>query len=124
MDVREKLVERLREVAGLTPPICEYQEQKEIELFGKKVTVYCKPFEQFQELLREAADYIDNGVMVQDWISVEDRLPDVEGKYLVCIANGRVHIDYFIDDYCNGHPAFGRYAVTHWMPFPEPPKGE
>lgn len=82
--LKEKLVGQLREASDLTPPICAYQEPEEIELFGKKTTVYCKPFEQFQELLREAADYIARGVTVPGatdkdvggkWISVKDRLP-------------------------------------------------
>lgn len=59
-----------------------------------------------------------------EWISVEERLPETEGKYLVCTANGMVYIEWFIDDYCDGHPSWGHYAVTHWMPLPEPPKGE
>ena len=63
-NIREKLVGQLRELADRTPPICQYQIPEEIEIFGKKVTVYCKPFEQFQELLREAADYISNNVTV------------------------------------------------------------
>ena len=66
MDVGEKLVEQLREVASKTPPICRYDNPDEIEHFGKIITVYCKPFEQFQELMRDAADYIANGVTVQE----------------------------------------------------------
>ena len=65
MDVGEKLVEQLREVASKTPPICRYDNPDEIEHFGKIITVYCKPFEQFQELMRDAADYIANSVTVQ-----------------------------------------------------------
>ena len=45
MGIREKLVEQLRELSDVDPPICQYQVPEEIELFGK-------------------ADYIANGVTV------------------------------------------------------------
>ena len=53
------------------------------------------------------ADYlVDKGVTVQGWISVEDRLPDRDGWYITQTN------------------ATGRSNGTHWMPLPEPPKGE
>ena len=70
-----------------------------------------------------------NGVTVQEWISVKDRLP---GKNVNCIVHYR-------HAYCDtdGYFAIGccrydgeqfqiglAYKVTHWMPLPEPPKGE
>lgn len=54
--MKEKLIEELRRLADLTPPICQYDQPEDHEIFGKKITVYCKPFEQFQEVLRSAAD--------------------------------------------------------------------
>ena len=37
-----------------------------------------------RKTLGDIADYlIDNGVTVQEWISVEDRLPDKGGCYLI-----------------------------------------
>ena len=69
------------------------------------------------------------GYRKQEWISVEERLPEENGQYLTCV--------------CVSHPAFenlttidvvsygkshGFYLynetenVTHWMPLPEPPK--
>ena len=91
MDVREKLVELL-----------------EVDLSGSD------GYEP--ELI---ADYlIANGVTVQEWISVTERLPDV-GKF-VLIYN---EINGVCLDYHDG-VTFGYYDVTHWMPLPEPPKGE
>lgn len=79
-------------------------------------------------------------VSVPQWISVKDRLPDVAGMYIVTACDewcshgegiwyGTVVVvaeysggcwnwndngtDYDIDD-----------LVTHWMPLPEPPKGD
>ena len=59
-----------------------------------------------------------------EWISVDERLPETEGKYLVCTTNGNIGVGSFIDYYGKGtRLCFDCWAVTHWMPLPEPPKG-
>ena len=82
------------------------------------------------KLKEEIADHlIANGVTVQEWISVKDRLPE---KNVNCIVHYRhAYCDndgYFAIGFCyhDGEkfqfdPA---YKVTHWMPLPKPPKGE
>ena len=73
---------------------------------------------------------ITNGVTVQEWISVEDELPEV-GGYVVCIAK-RNPFSRFMPMVAriekNGwvNPITEQYIsdVTHWMPMPHPPKGE
>ena len=75
-----------------------------------------------------AEKLISNGVTVQEWISVEDRLPE---EKVDCIV-------HYKHAYCNndGYWAIGfcfydgekfqfdqAYKVTHWMPTPQPPKG-
>ena len=69
------------------------------------------------------ADYLlDSGVTVQEWISVEDRLPE-QGEKAICIdADG----DMMIGKYTEWGWMFPCYfeELTHWMPIPEPPKGE
>jgi hypothetical protein len=95
----------------------------------------------------DVADHlIANGVTVQEWISVKDRLPeDVYGKdreqivVLVCTKSGKVSQCARMADYeCiadetltkvewikNGKFYWSKNkAVTHWMPLPQPPKGE
>ena len=73
-----------------------------------------------------AEKLISNGVTVQEWISVDDRLPE-SGKESVLIALrwGEVDIGWcedgrwrseFVNEYEEGE-------VTHWMPLPNPPKG-
>jgi len=67
------------------------------------------------------------------WISVDERLPDRDGRYLVAMKNGE---DYHISTrrfkrtnppiWWKGH-TFGYWArqtcgVRYWMPLPEPPK--
>lgn len=58
-----------------------------------------------------------------EWIGVEERLPDFEGKYLACTINGNVTIAYCYSPFWESNPQFD-YWVTHWMPLPAPPKGE
>lgn len=79
-----------------------------------------------QDLRRENAKL---RARVQEWISVEDRLPEEDGYYLCCIKSSlfpdRVYIDILECDkssFEEGH--IYTDTVTHWMPLPEPPKGE
>jgi hypothetical protein len=71
------------------------------------------------------------GYRKQEWISVEERLPDGKSPFLV--TNGKqIVISYRNLMYRAGGtgelriPAnYGNgMTVTHWMPLPEPPKGE
>ena len=94
MDVREKLVELLISTIGLTPMDAE---------------IY-------------ANDFIAHGVTVQEWISVDDRLPDKPMKCLVYTKRGNCG-GYEITYYNKGF--YLQYSnVTHWMPLPTAPKGE
>ena len=73
---------------------------------------------------------MSNGVTVQEWIPVKDRLPEA-GGYVVCIAK-RNPFSRFMPMVAriekNGwvNPITEQYIseVTHWMPLPQPPKGE
>ncbi len=69
------------------------------------------------------ADYlIAHGVTIQQWISVEERLPDNPMKCFVYTKRGK-YSGYEITYYNQGF--YVQYCeVTHWMPLPEPPKGE
>lgn len=134
MDVREKLVEQLREVASKTPPICRYDNPEEIEHFGKTITVYCKPFEQFQGLMRDAADYIAHGVTVQEWYSASNP-PKEDGTYLVQTNTGTITTARFYAfksfpatkylPACHRSPSWqSNRNVVKWTFLPQPPKGE
>ena len=76
-----------------------------------------------------AGTLLENGVTVQEWISVKDMMPEV-GGYVVCIAK-RNPFSRFMPMVAriekNGwvNPITEQYIseVTHWMPIPQPPKG-
>lgn len=108
MDVREKLVELLKTNACPSPfmcdPTCKYYG------FGD-----CFP-DRFADYL------IAHGVTVQEWLSIDDRLPEDSATVLVCHKNGLVTTNAWL----GAHWWFEneRNPITHWMPLPEPPKGE
>ena len=134
MDVREKLVELLHK--GVRCP---------------GVIDNCNdcPYYSFEKACDEFGATVDllivNGVTVQEWISVDDRLPEDSGYYLVVYRdkyNESISIDFDMYVKCNvGEWWESEFAcditkqflwatrlqeqeVTHWMPLPEPPKGE
>ena len=112
MDVREKLVKIVCDVMETDGCIC-----------------HCNHPPCF-EVERVVNALIANGVTVQEWIPVDDRLPEV-GGYVVCIAK-RNPFSRFMPMVArigkNGwvNPITEQYIseVTHWMPMPQPPKGE
>ena len=108
-DVREKLVEVLTEFYG------------------------CDPMYYDIDALAIADHLVNNGVTVQEWISVKDRLPEYSNDGFadaVLVTDGFLqHMAYFV----GGEWRFAEsgeikepmwYRITHWMPLPQPPKGE
>ena len=102
MDVREKLVELL-----------------------EKASHECGDFYDLWDMQQAADDIADfliaHGVTVQEWISVKDRLPERKCDCLTA-RKGDVYVEswngvLFSERNHHGQP-------THWMPLPQPPKGE
>ena len=122
MDVREKLVELLKSVLP--------NFRNNMAYWGEK------PIYAFADCL------LAHGVTVQEWISVKDRLPDETGRYLAVkkriapddFGGDRtdiVIIRFFVDDGFRMPVHIPDWInkkineeVTHWMPLPQPPKGE
>ena len=109
MDVREKLVELLKSVLP--------NFRNNMAYWGEK------PIYEFADCL------LANGVTVQEWISVDDRLPEPWKQVLI----------YSRNDFCESalnigvpgkwrvtwnHEMLEADSVTHWIPLPQPPKGE
>ena len=72
---------------------------------------------------------LDNGVTVQEWISVDDRLPEDNSDVLAYLRDGdkgRIYPANYAKgvwfDCIFDIPVTN--ATTHWMPLPELPKGE
>lgn len=125
MDVREKLVEIILQEDDL----CERGECK--DCFANGSCYY----------YRVADRLIANGITVQEWVSVNDRLPerppdrvDEQGRSwftpnIDCIVYDGKSV--FAANYCFQNKCFW-YAdtlhplknITHWMEIPRPPKGE
>ena len=124
MDVREKLIEIL----------------KQAPFEGKVLDEWW-----WEEKIKMIADYlISNGVTVQEWISVKDRLPEEDGSYLVVINYFGNHQSINVRSFAKAGETVNEYdlageknvwyrydseygyistdSVTHWMPLPNPPK--
>ena len=117
MDVREKLIEIVKKAAYSSLP--SNTEDFHLNMF--------------------VTNLLAHGVTVQEWISVDDRLPDNK-EYDWVLAqvvedNGFMHIptvmeyrqsknDWFEETYGWLSEHNGAFTVTHWMPLPRPPKGE
>jgi hypothetical protein len=89
-----------------------------------------------------AKSLYEQGYRKQEWISVEERLPDKEGEYLVFTQNKNINVMPFFTKrdasaaiYGQGFCVWERGRrtndddwwkpvkyVTHWMPLPQKPK--
>ena len=63
---------------------------------------------------------------MNEWISVKERLPEVEADILAYIGEGSFVVCWMTHDGYWQCPAYlmDKDDVTHWMPLPEPPKEE
>lgn len=100
----------------------------------KILNVPIYPHENVDPLEAVADFLLDNGVTfakdtnVPSWISVNDFVPEPHKKVLCSGPKGGIFIAE--TRRCAGRVLWddrtriGRRNVTHWMPLPEPPKGE
>ena len=123
MSDKEKLVELLDDIQARGEDFTDY------EIYGMRV-----PDTVSNE---DVASYlIAHGVTVQEWISVDERLPENDVMvigYTPC--DGFMFVGYYHEE-----PKYDwkvwrivtamrstkvmKKKVTHWMPLPQPPKGE
>ena len=107
--------------------------KEQIEEMAKIIHGYCKG--NCANCFPEACgDYLgaealyNAGYRKQEWISVEDRLPDNglervlvflrDDDFTKPIGENKIDTDRYLD---GKWVRWGRF-VTHWMPLPEPPK--
>ena len=121
MNDREKLVELISEARDKDFAICNDH-------------AICKgcPYKNIRACHSACiADHlIANGVTVQEWISVKDRLPEINIGVLVYTPRFKNTFEVFYKG--DGKWEIASYRggeilndeVTHWMPLPQPPKGE
>ena len=120
MTDREKLIELLVNSPGLCT------------IFGKE-----EEFAENADWLIANGVTLDNQVSSSKWISVKDRLPEHPGYDWVLVQAKMNPEDYYgvphIAELRNGTwydeddlplEEFRSVIVTHWMPLPQPPKGE
>jgi len=109
-----------------------------MDIRAKLIELYCE-VEQLRYLRKGVAECVDiliaNGVTVQRWIPVTERLPDKElleyqKKYdqdnmevLVMIKGAKEATTLYYDnegDFIDEND--DAWLVTHWQPMPKPPK--
>ena len=121
--MREKLIELLETVPPLDAVIMGLRNGK-----------------QLISTSRVADHLIAHGVTIQKWIPVTERLPKkITNKVITLSKNGYVGFGHY-ENYKGRQNWYNlesdmpftdwnyddddSYEVTHWMPLPEPPKGE
>ena len=102
-------------------------------------------YEEMEKYSAVVAGYlIANGVTIQKWIPVSERLPEEPGPFLIVVKSkypfdrdysyetdfamyrwdGKGRLDGCWDALADWGDGEEYIHVTHWMPLPEPPKGE
>ena len=107
--------------------------EKLLGLIAKAKYICANDYSDHTEDEYIADTLLDNGVTVQEWISVKDKLPEDSNDGFadaVLVTDGFVqHMAYFV----GGEWRFAEsgeikepmwYRITHWMPLPQLPKGE
>lgn len=95
---------------------------------------------EYMDWDRKVEYLIANGVTVQKWIPVTERLPDNDYRkhwkerhyYLVRLQHGQMRVarygykkyDWWVDSHDCVLSKDHHTEVTHWMPLPQPPKGD
>jgi len=69
---------------------------------------------------------------VDDWVSVEDKLPNARQAVLICVADGGIYKAVLLpyaalpcahwQEMSDANRYFEDDFVTHWRPLPEPPQ--
>ena len=117
-----------------------------MDVRGKLVELLAPTSLNFEQATYLADYLVKNGVTVQEWISINDRLPKISDKdrdwsvtVLFRTAEGHIHIgnrnigrpqeSFYADNWTppfwldeSENLDFEDDEVTHWMPLPQSPK--
>ena len=109
----EKILERLEDTKDIE------HDDSVAEVVSTRI--WNKAIHRAKQIVHEVAEEYNGG-----WISVNDRLPDKAGSYLVIGKSGGATVTRWYmpsEFYPEGH--FGGNSsdyIRYWMPRPEPPK--
>ena len=105
--------------------------EERIGLIAKAKYICANDYSNHTEDEYIADNPLDNGVTVQEWISVDDRLPEDSNDGFadaVLVTDGFVqHMGYFVGgEWCFAESGEIKepmwYRITHWMPLPLEPE--
>lgn len=113
---------------------------RELELWRLVNNAFNNSIEKFGDIFAKdvTRELLTNGVTVQEWISVKDRLPPYNHDVLVYRPKMAMKIlvdcysGYYGEDdgeWSEGWKKYGKDIrnnplITHWAYLPQPPKGE
>ena len=102
--------------------------EKLVELIAKAKYICANDYSDHTEDEYIADTLLDNGVTVQEWISVDERLPENFIRVLGYMTDAG-EFPPVRECYTVGNafffPALGDvHPVSHWCEMPQPPKGE
>ena len=124
MDVREKLIELIKNA---------------LRAYGRDLEKVVEPYDFIADFL------IHSGVTIQEWVSVEDKLPEVVSIHkgyrgtvkksirVLCVCVQKSGKTMVKEGYCEWYNDYQEPRwqipgtideVTHWQYLPHPPKGE
>ena len=111
----------------------EFYKDQILEIAKKMFGLGCRDCDH--DVNKLVDDLIENGVTMQEWVSVDERLPITEKEameyyeinsefpqFIVKIDVGvtAAMLEFNGKDWFDG---YATYNVTHWMPLPALPKG-
>ena len=77
--------------------------------------------DEFLDLINDA--FTEDVAPRAEWIRVDERLPDENGRFLTVDKKGDMMVCFWEKHFGWFAMVCNKNAITHWMPLPEPPKG-